>query len=179
MKKSEKIILSVVMVAAIYFVVDLSMSRQKKKSVKVQTKVQTQASSKGLADLSAQISAISSPSDGQTDRLAAMINEPWPATVFVSQYVEFGPKKVVETPQEVVDLDLQAAANQLIYSGFLAMGTDQIAIINGMDYRIGEQVNGFTVTSISQEAIGVSQKDATFTVPASTERAEGLETKQE
>lgn len=180
MKKSEKIILSMVVVAALYFVVDLSMSRQKKKTANVQAKAQTQAGSKGLADLSAQINAISSPSDGQTDRLAAMINEPWPATVFVSQYVEFGPKKVVETPpeQEVVDLDLQAAANQLIYSGFLAMGTDLIAIINGMDYRIGEQINGFTVASISQEAIVVSQKDATFTVPATTEKAEGLETEK-
>ena len=175
MKKSEKIILSLVFIAAIYAVVDFSMARQKKIAVKLQA----QPDSQGIAELSAQVSALSSDADRKIDRLATAINEPWPDTIFVLHQTEFGNKKAVEEPKATKDAvisDLQLKANQLIYSGFLAMGAELIAIINGMDYKIGEQINGFTLTSISQEAIQLSQKDAVFTVPAITEKGAILST---
>lgn len=168
MKKSEKIILSLVLVAALYAVVDFSMTRQKKKAVTLQA--QTQADTQGIAELSAQLSALSSPADRKIDLLAASIADPWPETTFVLQQVDFGNTEQVEEPQDSVFIDLQAKANLLVYSGYLAMGSDLIALINGMDYRVGEQVNGFTVTKISKEAVQVSQNDATFTVPVFTEK---------
>ncbi len=170
MKKSEKIILSLVVIAALYGVIDFSMTRQKKTAVKPPP----QTNSQGTAKLSVQVSALSSEAERKIDRLAAVINEPWSESIFVLRQVDFGNKKEVAEPKDTAFNDLQVKANQLLYSGFLAMGADLIAIINGMDYRIGEQVNGFTITKISQEAIQVSQNDATFNVPAITEKGPDL-----
>jgi len=180
MKQSEKIILVLVFLAAIYAVVDFSLTRQKKMAAKIQT----QTDSQGLAELSAQVSGLSSEADRKIDRLATTINEPWPETIFVPHQVDFGNKKEeVEEPKEQKEtkdaaiIELQTKANHLIYSGFLAMGSDLIAIINGMDYKIGEQINGFTLIAISQEAIQVSQQDANFTVPAVVEKDPNLSAK--
>jgi len=177
MKKSEKIILFLVFIAASYAAVDFSMTRQKRMAAKIQT----QTDSQGIAELSAQVNALSSEADRKIDRLATAINEPWPETIFVPRQVDFGSKKEeveehdeVKKTKDAAIIELQTKAHQLIYSGFLAMGSDLIAIINGMDYKIGEQINGFTLTAISQESIQVSQKDANFTVPAVTEKDPNL-----
>ncbi len=70
--------------------------------------------------------------------------------------------------------DLRAKADQLVYSGFVATDSDRIAIINNMDYRIGEQINGFTITKITPESVQISQEDAIFDIPATTEQAPDL-----
>lgn len=173
MKTSEKVILSLCLVAAVYAVVDFSLSRQKKKTVAAgpQAKTETQVVSPALTELNGKITALSSPQEGKIDRLAILTNESWPATLFVPRRVDFGVKKEVEKPEDTVDVNLQAAAGQMVYSGFLAMGGERIAIINGMDYRIGEQVNGFTVTAITADAIQVSQRESAFTVPATFEKS--------
>jgi|GEM_PF-2559799 len=181
MKTSEKVILSLCLVSAIYAVVDFSLSRQKKKAVvavagpqtqaQAQTQIEPQVASPGLTELNGKISALSSPQEGKVDRLAILINESWQTTLFVPHRVDFGIKKEVEKPVDVIDVNLQAAAEKMVYSGFLAMGGERIAIINGMDYRIGEQVDGFTVTAITADAIQVSQRESTFTVPATFEKS--------
>jgi len=173
MKTSEKVILSLCLAAAVYAVVDFSLSRQKKKTVAAgpQAKVEAQVASPGLTELNGKITALSSPQEGKIDHLAILINEPWSETIFVPRRVDFGAKKEVERPVDTVDVNLQAAAEQLLYSGFLAMGGERIAIINGMDYRIGEQVNGFTLTVITADSIQVSQRESTFTVAASVEKS--------
>ncbi|MDD5759597.1 MAG: hypothetical protein PHI06_11020 [Desulfobulbaceae bacterium] len=165
MKKSEKIILSLVFVAAIYAAVDFSTSRSKKGA----TPDTTQADSQSLTELNAQVSSLSSDSNKKVDRLAATINETWSEETFVHQQLAFGDKEA-DADKDIILNDLQAQVNQLQYTGFLAMGSEMIAIINGMDYRIGEQVNGFTVSKITHGAIQLTQKDATFTVPAITEK---------
>lgn len=165
MKKSEKIILSLVFVAAIYAAVDFSASRSKKETASNTT----QADNPSLIELNAQLSALSSDDNQKNDHLAATINETWPDETFVRQQPAFGNKEA-DTDKDQILNDLQAQVNRLQYTGFLAMGEEMIAIINGMDYRIGEQVDGFTVSKITQQAVQLTQKDATFTLQAITEK---------
>lgn len=167
MKKSEKIIVSLAFIAAAYGVIDFSMTRHKKEVASTEDHTAIQ----GLSELNAQVSALATDSNNKFDRLAASINETWPETTFVQQQTVFGNKENDIDKSSILN-DLQSQVNQLQYTGFLAMGTEFIAIIDGMDYRIGEQVNGFTISKITQDAIQLSQKDATFTVQAITEKTE-------
>jgi hypothetical protein len=165
MKKSETIIVSLVFIAAVYGIVDFSLARHRKEAASVEAKTDSQ----GLTELNTQISALAANTNSKFDQLAASINEAWPETTFVLKQAVFGHKEVDPAKDTALN-DLQTQANQLLYSGFLSMGTDLIAIINGMDYKIGEQVNGFTIIKITQESIQLTQKDATFTVQAVIEK---------
>ncbi len=64
-----------------------------------------------------------------------------------------------------------AVGNELIYSGFLEGGKSRIAIINGLEYQVGESLQGdeFIVQSISPDhvVLGVRGKSQTVTVPFS------------
>lgn len=167
MQKREKIIASLAIIAAIYGAVDITLSSQKKKA----TALQTQSDSQTIVEIASQLSPLASSENQKIASLAAAINEPWPEQVFVRRKPDFGNDKKIEIEEpKGPDLsNLREQAEQLIYSGFLAMGSDRIAIINDMDYRIGEQVSGFTITKISQESVQVSQQDALFDIPASIE----------
>ena len=165
MQKREKIIVSLAIIAAIYGAVDMTLSRQKKKTAAIQT----QSDSQTIAEIASQLSPLASAANQQIAGLAASINEPGPDQLFVRRRAAFDSDKKIEEPKGPELSNLKDQAEQLIYSGFLAMGSDRIAIINDMDYRIGEQVNGFTITKISQESVQVSQQDAFFDIPASIE----------
>jgi len=165
MQKREKIIVCLAIIAAIYGAADMTLSSQKKKTAALQT----QSDSQTITEIASQLSPLSSAANQKISSLAASINEPWPDQVFVRHRTDFGNDKKIEEPKDRDLSNLRDQAEQLIYSGFLAMGSDRIAIINDMDYRIGEQVNGFTITKISQESVQVSQQDAFFDIPASIE----------
>ena len=168
MQKREKIIVIAAVIAAIYGAVDFSMSRHQKKAPAIDNQARTDSPSPEL--LSAEISSLASADNQKIDRLTALINEPWPEEIFTLRPTPLGTEKIDTT----TDADLQELrdkARQLVYSGFVDMEGDRIAIINDMDYRIGEQINGFTITKISQESVQVSQHDTIFDIPATTELA--------
>ncbi len=172
MQKREKIIVSMVIIAAIYGAVDFTLNSQKKELADLAVQPDSQA----IAELAAQLGPLSSADNQKIARLAASINEPWPEEVFVLRQTDFGNDKQIEKTKGPDINNLRNQADQLIYSGFLSMGTDRIAIINGMDYRIGEQINGFTITKINPESIQVSLQEAFFDIAASTEAAPALST---
>jgi hypothetical protein len=62
--------------------------------------------------------------------------------------------------------DTAALANQFVYSGYLKMGRRGIAIINGMEYEVGEAIEGagYTVEQIaaSKVVLGISGSDNKF-----------------
>lgn len=165
MQKREKIIVGAAILAGIYGAVDFTLSRQHKKTAELPT----QSDSQTIAEIARQLGPLTSTESQKIARLAAAINEPWPAQVFVNRRTDFGNENKGEATKGPGNDRLRGQAEQLIYSGFLAMGSDRIAIINDMDYRIGEQVNGFTITKISPESIQVSQQDVFFDIPASIE----------
>lgn len=162
MQKREKIIIALVIIAAVYGAVDFTLNNQKERSVHSPS----QSDSKKIVELTAQLGALSSPENQKFDRLAASIIEPWPEHFFAPVQTTFGNDKKADQTQDTAMDEVRDKASQLIYSGFLAMGTDSIAIINGMDYRVGDMVDGFTVTAISPEAVELLQRGITFTIRA-------------
>ena len=56
-----------------------------------------------------------------------------------------------------------------IYSGYMEMGDNRLAVINGMEYVVGEELNtgGFIVNSISpaQVVIGIEGTNQTIVLP--------------
>ena len=172
MQKREKIIVIMAVIAAIYGAVDFTMNRQQKKTVIVAPPTGTDSQTTG--ELTAQLSVFASANHQKIDHLSALLNEPWPEKSFALRATPFSSKKEVDESTGADLHKLSDQASQLVYSGFLAMGADRIAIINDMDYRVGEQINGFTITKINQEAVQVSQRDATFDIPVTTEQAPAL-----
>lgn len=170
MNKREKIILGLVVIALIYAAIDFSLASRKKKAALRPA----QTASKAAAELTARLSTTSSPDDHKIDSLAASLTEPWPEQIFAVGQITFDTEKKVDEKAIAHLNELRAKAEQLVYSGFVATDSDRIAIINDMDYRVGEQINGFTITTITKESVQVSQQDATFDIPATTEQAPPL-----
>jgi len=69
--------------------------------------------------------------------------------------------------QELVETS--ALNVNFIYSGYMEMGDNRLAVINGMEYVVGEELNtgGFIVNSISpaQVVIGIEGTDQTIVLP--------------
>ena len=164
MQKREKIIIAMVIVAATYGAVDFVLNRQNK----TPDHQPSLSDSTAIAELTAQLSTLSSPENKKIDQLAASIVVPWPEQCFAFRQPESGKDKQVEPEKDTTMDDLRGRVSQLVYSGFLAMGTSRIAIINGMDYRVGDLVDGFTVHTISQKAVELRQLGTTFIIQAET-----------
>jgi len=176
MQKREKIIIALVIVAIIYGALDFTLSSRKKQA---DASRPTQTASKAALDLTAKLQALSSPDDRKIDGLAASLTEPWPEQIFVPGQITFDTEEKKVDEKAAADLNiLRAKVEQLVYSGFVATDSDRIAIINDMDYRVGEQINGFTITKITKESVEVSQQEATFDIPATTEQAPALSEKK-
>jgi hypothetical protein len=167
MQKREKIIVVLVIIAMIYGAIDFTLTRQKKKATLAPAKTTSQST----AELTTKLQAIASPNDQKINGLASAITEPWPDGIFALAPINFDNEKKEDETKIAALNDLRAKADQLVYSGFVATDSDRIAIINNMDYRIGEQINGFTITKITQESVQISQEDAIFDIPATTEQA--------
>lgn len=165
MQKREKIIVILVVIVAIYGVVDFTLSSRKKGG----GPPPTQPAGVATAELTAELTALAAPRDQVIDRLAASLNEPWPGRHFVTGLPAFGGEEKVDQTKTALLNALRDKASQLVYSGYLAMGTARIAIINGLDYEVGEEINGLTITKISQDSVQVSEQGAVFDLPSTTE----------
>ncbi|MBA3015528.1 MAG: hypothetical protein KKD63_13290 [Proteobacteria bacterium] len=165
MEKREKIIVIMVVVAALYGVIDFTLTSKKKKleSLSLNT------SSPVIAMSSAELEALISADNIKIAALTVSINDPWPKQIFTTELIDFDGEKKVDETREALMNELRAKVNDLYYSGFVSMGDDRIAIINNMDYRIGEQIEGFTITKITIDAVQISASDANFDIPATTE----------
>ncbi len=170
MQKREKIIVVLVIIAMIYAAIDFTLTSQKKQA----TLAPPQTTSQATAELTAKLQAIASPDDKKIDGLASSLTEPWSDEIFDPEIINFDSEKKEDETKIAAMNDLRAKADQLVYSGFVATDSDRIAIINNMDYRIGEQINGFTITKITPESVQISQEDAIFDIPATTEQAPDL-----
>ncbi len=61
-----------------------------------------------------------------------------------------------ETDQEKL-VDIPAAVKGIVYSGYLEMAGERIAIINNAEYRPGQVVEGFAIEHISPSKIRLSR----------------------
>lgn len=80
----------------------------------------------------------------------------------------FLPGSTAETYRKTPD---KAATHLLInpgkyvYSGYAALGEERIAIINGLDYKTGEKIDGFLVQEISLDTVLLNKDSHTFIIP--------------
>nr|MBF0222697.1 hypothetical protein [Desulfobulbaceae bacterium] len=175
MKKNEKILIALVAVAGLYGLIDFTL----------RATVADRTISKSAPHLSQQLTAISSELQSiSTDEnvtlasLTATITQPWGADIFLKQ----GLPVTKKAPSDEPDVDktdelteqIKKDAQKLSYSGFLTMGTETIALIDGLDYREKETVNGFHITSITPAAIELKKNGITFTLLSKTESRSGL-----
>ena len=167
MKKSEKILVILVALALLYGVVDFVMRGQRKAVV---SQPGTEAAGQVAADIAAQMGAISTPENQKIDQMAASLGDPWPGQVFVQQRVDYGDLVKVDEAKAAQEKTMREKADKLVYSGFLSMGNDRIAIINGMDYRVGEKVDEFTVSQIAKDSVRVTEQGSSFDLPAAIEK---------
>lgn len=167
MKKSEKILVVMVGVAILYGLADFTLSQQKKKD---EARDSSPSTAQASAELTAQLGAVASASDQKIDQLTTtLLVDSWPAQVFALRTVDFVTDTKLEEEKAALYKDLQAKAQTLVYSGFVAMGGERMAILNDMDYRVGDMVEGFTVASISQDKVQVRLREDLFDIPAITE----------
>lgn len=53
----------------------------------------------------------------------------------------------------------------LVYSGFIQVGERPVAIINGMDYQVGDTVNGLLVERILPQAVLLRHEGGSLEIP--------------
>ena len=75
-----------------------------------------------------------------------------------------------KAPEQVEDQPEPVLTTKAIYTGFLRMGDKRLAIINGMEYEIGDilEPDGFIVRSISPSRVVIAppgKKKKTLTLP--------------
>ena len=63
-----------------------------------------------------------------------------------------------KTPEEEEDRQQPVLTSKMIYSGFLRMGDKRLAIINGMEYETGDilEPEGFVIRSISSSRVVIA-----------------------
>jgi len=161
MAKREKIILSLMVLSIFLYGVyyysalkpsDTGIERSEKKEEKLNKFVTDIAVKLRKKDIS------------RTDKhIIAMAKSEWAGDPFLQ----------VELPLESRPKQERVEASALnvnfIYSGYMAMGDNRLAVINGIEYVVGEELNpgGYIVNSISpaRVVIGVKGTNQTIVLP--------------
>ncbi len=158
MSKREKIILAGVVVALLYAGYTLFSSPSHKTGP-----VATDAELAGMKTLSAQISdEVNKGSLTETERYVLQRAEAeWPTDPFLGKKLSAVPDRA-KTPEE-------GQLTEFIYSGYLEVNQKRLAVINGMEYMVGEQLEsgGYLVKSIdpAQVVLKDMSKGGEITLP--------------
>ena len=160
MKKSEKIIIGLTVAAALYGGVDYLIGHRGP------AQPPAQAGGVEIAAVRGQLTAIMrDPDDRDAARLAQALDRRWPDRIFFDK-----PARALEGAEDdrrqAAMAQFSDLAADLSYSGYLEMKHRRIAIINGLDYREGDEVNGFTIEKIAKDHIQLSRQGFLFTINA-------------
>lgn len=155
MEKREKIIVAIAIAAAIYGALDFLVFSKMNDSPELSA---SSADAEILTSITTQLSGQSF--DSKVLDNIRRIKTPWPEKVFFNKSAE----TLFEYEDKKVILE-QLNPEQFSYTGYLEMGNNKIAIINGTDYTLGESINGATITGISQEKIEISIEGERLEVP--------------
>ncbi len=155
-KKRELIIVALAAIALIYGAVDYVM----------RSSVRSSASGGGAATTEAafslvqeELSAVGATRQQATAlEILAALSAAWPQDVFAA--VEVADEEQVQDeeapPEEAVTLT---------YSGYMNMGERILAVINGIEYRIGDMVEGFMLKEIDPMEIIMEKNGRPTHVP--------------
>ena len=144
MAKREKIIIFIMILTILYgvYAFFIAPSSKKPKPVSVSTEVMKVDVNKLMGDVSKVLK------DGDSAIVDAYIvaraEEEWAADPFYTENVSSGHTGEVK----------------LVYTGYLEIGKRKIAIINGVDYQIGDELEmtGYTIRNINPSRVVVVDK---------------------
>lgn len=133
-----------------------------------------------------QMQSISTKENQTLTYLAKNIDAPWQKPIFFMKDPELLGKGIVqkisddpldelfEMPAEEIVEEIVFNAGEYTFSGFLEMGDEKIAIINGLDYRIGDFIGDFFIKNISPKSVTLAQKGQVFEVMTSSTDNSGM-----
>lgn len=159
MEKREKIIVVATLIASLYGAVDFLFLSKKAADLPPSSPNNQEL----LSNVAVKLTNQTHRENDKVQQLVKQINTPWPQKVF--RETSSVTKK--EKPADDINLkkiEAQFSPAMFVYSGFLAMGSNKMAIINGTDYKLGDKVNGFTLVEISPKYIKVAMKKIPFQV---------------
>ena len=163
MTKREKIIVFVMILTIIYGFYDLVLSRQFKKQKQVQVPVRTMVGipATGMAQatlndrkLITEISSVLKEDETvKTSRyIAARVGESWENDPFSAVHDAAAGRE--ETL--VTGLD----KGKITYNGYVEIGSKKVAIINGTDYKVGDEleIGGYRIVRITESGVVLENK---------------------
>jgi hypothetical protein len=86
-------------------------------------------------------------------------------------------KTVSPESRKDIEIETSAIAKSFSYSGYLEMGDRKLAVINGMEYEIGEEFGkaGYVVKGISPTRVVIGPPGGNVEIILSLEETEGIE----
>ncbi|MBN2686745.1 MAG: hypothetical protein JXR85_01090 [Deltaproteobacteria bacterium] len=156
MTKREKIIVVVMTLTVIYGVYELLLSKQFKKSKQAPAQVTSTASVAGASQISVadrklvdELSTVLKEDETAVANayVADRVDEPWKDDPFSTARNVAGGGG--ESSVTMID------ETKLIYNGYVDMGATKLAIINGADYRVGDEldIGGYRVRKIAETGV--------------------------
>lgn len=144
MAKREKIIVVIMILTILYGVYEffIAPSSKEPKPVSVSTEVKRGDVNKLMGDVS---KVLKDDDSAIVDTyIVARAEEEWTADPFYTENISSGHTGEVK----------------LVYTGYLEIGKKKIAIINGVDYQIGDELEmtGYTIRSINPSRVVVVDK---------------------
>jgi len=156
MTKREKIIVVVMILTVIYGFYDLVLSKQFKKSKKAPAQAMVSTPVNGTVQMTvgdrklvAEISSVLKEDETVKTNayVAARADEEWKNAPFSAAHHNAGGGE--ETTVRGLD------ETRVIYNGYVEIGTKKVAIINGADYQVGDEleIGGYRVERIAKSSV--------------------------
>ena len=151
MKKREKIILVLAILAVLYGAFDyFILSSAKDKIIQPETKTQ----SSGFFDkINATLAGLNSieQQKANPDYLIKMIESEWKNDPF---------SRIKKSSKKIKDPTINKKMMGLMYSGFIKLGNKMLAVIDGMEYTTGEHIkdSGYKIVRITPESVVINNK---------------------
>jgi hypothetical protein len=159
MTNREKIIIGLMVVAVIYGVYTVFLSKPREASIS--------NGAKELKTLNAFVAKVSEKSEASLSKEQTYVLEKAQAEWKQDPFVKMRPKM---TREEIAEKQPLVLNSKFVYTGFLEMGNRRLAIINGVEYEVGDRLEpgGLVIRKINSTHVVVaesSQKNRTLNIP--------------
>lgn len=165
MTTREKIIVGVMCLTVVYGAWELlSGGSRKPRSTAAPTVVnQKENLHKFVADIAGQLGE--DPAGRSARYVAAKSQEPWGKDPFIDSILPLK-KQLEQAPSEVGEQASDFAAGGFTFSGFLQVGPTRMAIINGLEYAVGETlgISDYVIKKISPKEVIIGKMNGSETI---------------
>lgn len=158
MEKREKIIVAITLIVVMYGALDFFVlsGHNTQESLTPETQ-----SSQFITTIATQLSH---QADGsRLTNAIKRIQTPWREEVFFKKPAG-SLFAITDKQKDTANNSIQFDPNSYNYTGYLEMGNNKIAIINGTDYTTGDSVNGATLVAITPKTVEISIQGKRFKV---------------